>query len=1474
MGDFVNHHVHSHFSVLDGLGKPNDIVDTVVRMGQKSISLTDHGSMSGIPQMARAAYDAGIGFTPGCEAYFTGDRTARHVDRLGEKYYHMILLAHTDAGYHNLVKMQTTAWEEGFYHKPRIDYSTLEAHREGLTVTTACLGSVFNQHLLRGNIAEAEAELHTLIDIMGRENVFVELQRHGIGEQEKILAHQVELARKAGVELLATTDAHYCCPGDADAHDSLLCTSTKATKVQSNRFKFDSDQFFLHSADQMNALFPTEDFPRAVSNTVELAERTEFTLKMGKEAEPLMPSVRVDPGCDEDETFRRHVYAGAADPSRYGDENGEIPEHVRERIEYEIGVITEMGFAGYFIMVEHIISMLAERGITAGPGRGCLAGETEVFNGGGWTPISELKAGDLVYSRKGPDTVLAHWAYDTDPDSEIVSLRTDDGSTLRLTEKHEVLIASEDGPTWRKAAQILPGDTILSDTGGRHLDGILSASKVVTGVDTEPAPEKVYDIAVAGDPSFLTRSGTVHNSAPGSIVVYCLGITGMDPLAHDLYFERFLNPDRVSMPDIDIDIPKGRRQEALALIEQEYGVGHVAHLSNYNMMGMRDALRRAGKVFGLVPSQSDALCNAVAGYCEAYGESLQDFSQRGDLPKQVASDVPTTEHLWTIISTAATWEGTMFASGVHACGIVITDNPLDDHFPIRHSKSTTIPICQFDGPDTESLGGVKMDLLGLINLDQCEEAERNALLDLGVEVDSSRLPLDDPEVFEMLSAGRGGGVFQLGCLAGDTMVSGYRLDDLYSMRHSASMPGYLDSMFLGYGLVGRNMVKTVVSSGVKETVRMVTESGHRLTGTPDHRVFTARGWKRIGELSPGSDRVMVTDGDGTAIRGREDVLAAYSSVRPDLVPVPEGLSVTAGQSTFFPTFRHADDPEHLVLLYPESGHGPATRAADEVSRVDTSVRLTILSYSEAVEEVYRLGGGEGLPLPEQTSLSLVIAVTPAGRQETYDVMMYAPTHNFMASGVVTHNSSGIRSLSRRMKPEAFADLSALIALYRPGPMGSDTHIAYCDRKNLDAEQTVDHPDMVDILSSTYSLPVYQEDLMSLSRHFAGYTGAEADDLRKAVAKKIPAMMEAQRNKFIPAVNARFGGNLGQTLWDFIAPFGEYAFCRAHSSAYAATTYRTAWLKAHYPAQFAGAVIDHNLDSRDDLVVTIGWVRAEGIDIQPPDVQTSLMRSVTGPDTVTLPLHIVTGLGEAKAEEILAERESGGPFKSVTDFAARCKISKSLLINLAKAGALDSLGVSRARVVLSADDVASLSKSRSGRLEIENGLFGDFLDLPDDDEGLDLSVEPDAVQEDDKMVPVDTELYSRWERQALGVSIGEHPFARIRELESARRYLDTHRPVDEFDKPCDGVKFSGIILGVVKKVSKRGNEFSTFSLETDSAVVPGIVFSHLPDGLDGALVLAEGKIEDDSDGGDAEDFSPKAVCFGMKRLDTDALKKKG
>lgn len=1471
MSDFVNHHVHSHFSTLDGLGKPQDIVSTVVGMGQKSISLTDHGTLSGIPTMARAAYEAGIGFTPGCEVYFTGDRTARHIDRLGEKYYHMIMLAHTDEGYHNLVKMQTTAWEEGFYHKPRIDYSVLEKHHKGLTVTTACLGSVFNQHLLRGNLKEAEAELHTLVDIMGKENVFVELQRHGITEQEKILGHQVDLARKAGVGLLATTDAHYCCPGDSDAHDSLLCTSTKATKDKANRFRFDSDQFFLHSAEQMLDLFPPRDFPGAVSNTVDLAERTEFKLKMGSEATSLMPSVRVDEGYDEDETFLRHVYAGAADPSRYGDENGEISEEARKRIEYEIGVITQMGFAGYFLMVEHIISLLASHGINAGPGRGCLDGDTEVFTGAAWKPISTIEPGDCVYSRTGADTVLSVWEHRVDPDEEMVRLWTDSGNSLTLTEKHEVLI--EDSG-WVKAKAILPGDVILADTNWSLPSQIAKTRQTVTSVDRVPAPERVYDLTVAGNPSFLTRAGTVHNSAPGSIVVYCLGITDVDPLAHGLYFERFLNPDRVSMPDIDIDIPKGRRQEALSLIEAEYGVGHVAHLSNYNMMGMRDSLRRAGKVFGLAPGQSDALCNAVAGYCESYGESLKEFSQRGDIPNQIAGDIPTTEHLWRIISTAATWEGTMFASGIHAAGLVITDNPIDDHFPIRHSKNTSIPICQFDGPDTEALGGVKMDLLGLVNLDQCEDAERNALLDLGVEVDSSKLPLDDPEVFELLSQGRGGGVFQLGCLAGDTMVSGYRLDELYAMRHRPDMPGYLDSMFLGSGVVDSNLVKAVVSSGVKETLTMVTESGHTLCGTADHKVFTARGWVSIGDLKTGSDRVMVADEAGYQVRGREDVLEAYASVHPELVKLADGFSVTAGMSTFFPTFRWADDETQMVLLYPESGYVPATRAVDELARLNSSLRLTILSYSEAIEDVYRLGYGESLALPEGAALSPVVSVTPSGSKPTYDIMMHAPVHNFMASGVMTHNSSGIKSLSRRMKPEVFADLSALIALYRPGPMGSDTHIAYCDRKNLGAERTVDHEDMHEVLETTYSLPVYQEDLMSMARHFGGYTGAEADDLRKAVAKKVPAMMEAQMKKFVPAVNSRFGGNLGQTLWDMIAPFGEYAFPRSHSTAYAITTYRTAWLKAHYPAQFAGAVIDQSLDSRDDLVVAIGWVRSEGIDIQPPDVQTSLMRSVTGRDTVTLPLHIVTGLGEAKAEDILSERESGGPFKSVTDFAARCKVPRLLLINLAKAGALDSLGANRAQVVVSADDIASLSKSRSGRLEIENGLFGEFLELPDDDEGIDLTVEPDTVVENDAFVPVDTELYSRWERQALGVSIGEHPFSRIRELNSAQSFLTAYPPVDEFERPKEGVKFSGIIMSVQNKVSKKGNEFATFSMETDSAVVPGIVFKHLPDGLDGAMVLAEGKIEDDSDGGDIENFTPKAVCFGMKRLDTDSLKKKG
>lgn len=1657
--EFVNHHVHSHFSTLDGLSTPQEIVQRAVELGQRSISVTDHGTMSGIPQMYKAAKDAGIGFTPGCEVYFTTERSLKSPDRLGEKYYHMILLAHNQEGYENLSHLQTLGWEEGFYQKPRIDYAALEEHHKGLTVTTACLGGIVNQYLLRDDIEGAERELGKLVDIFGKDNTYVEIQNHGIDEQIQILGQQRDMAKKFGLKMIATSDSHYCTHDEADVHDSLLCTATKAEKSmpgsyddhapgEKTRFKFASDQNFIHSGERMLELFPELEFPGAVTNTVELAEKTDFTMNMGKGKKYLMPITGTSDGKSDAQVLREHVYAGAGEMFRYGDAEGNIPQDVQERIDYELSVIEKMRFSSYFLIMENLINIFTENDIQVGPGRGCLHPNTEVLTDRGWLAIHSVRVGDTVITADGSrgvvHDVLQHELVEGE---KLVKLTNDNGETIRLTAKHKIRVSDHHGNhKWKRAGDIITGDIVVStwgkstperefclseshhlpedsplwktpqwgyivgmlvsraiypddetiqwffepeeetiaetllnclshtvvdtfpeiihhDKGGistitlrhkviaqwmrkkmidhdmfigmgtthytrmflqathqgysttpnfktatansvyeaqvmeyagmsigrmttrsdetveitrRKSKGLQRMSMIIDVDRVTPDVDHVYDLTISGGhPSFLTKFSTVHNSAPGSVVVYCLGITNVDPLAHDLYFERFLNPDRISMPDIDVDIPKSQRQRAMQLIEQEYGKGHVAHLSNYNKMGMRDAILRAAKVYGMIPSAANTFRDIIATWCEERGESLEEFSHRGTPPREIANKLPETNHYNKIVTTAVKFVGRMMGNGVHASGILITDEPLEKNFPLRKAKDAYLPVCQYDGTDTESIGGVKFDLLGLINLDECENTEKNILIDLHEEVDSSDLPLDDEEVYELLSEGRGGGIFQLGCLSGDTIVDGKPLKELYAIRRSIMAEKEVRSVFLGKGQVAPNLVENIVCSGMKNTIRITTKD-HQLRCTPDHKLFTQNGWKPAGDIQPGVDQLLTVNNDvghthvPLGIRGREDVLELYAATFPEYTIVEDPQPVTIFQESFYPTHYNETTGEY-VYLYPDSSGGVIDRLKDEAKYYPDYRKVVVLSYSEAVEKCYEHDTTvcDGILLPRGTQWSQVESSVDAGECMTYDIMMKTPVHNFVANGIMTHNSSGISSLARKMRPTEFNDLSAILALYRPGPMGLGTHDEYSERKNGLKPITADHEEMEEILKKTYALTIFQEDIMSLAKHFAGYTGGEADELRKAVAKKNPVLLEEQKRKFIPRVNENYEDNLGQKLWDIIEPFGQYAFNKSHSVAYALLTYRTAWLKTHYPAQFAGAVMDENLSDKDKIFETITWIKKEGIQVLPPSIQDSELRSTTTIDSISLPLHIIKGLGDRKAQEIIDEREAHGEFSSIVDVISRCSLSGSLVVSMTKAGAFDCFNVDRAAVINELDTIMSLAKSKRSRNSLSAGLFAESVVEDDPADIIDLETQPEYVEDNGKSYLVGDDLYSSWERETMGVLLGKHPFTNLRQLDAVSRVFRRYPPVDEAESEVHGVKFSGIVTNITNKISKRTKrEYCNFTLETDSVMIPGVAFTHFDVKNNGAFVVLEGDIEND---GSEDVFEPQIICRTMRKVNVERLK---
>jgi DNA polymerase-3 subunit alpha len=567
-----------------------------------AVAVTDHGVLSGAIEFYREATKRGIKPIIGFEAYIVEDRLEK--SKVREDRYHLTLLAENNTGYQNLVRMSSLGFIEGYYYKPRIDMRVLKEHSEGIIALTGCLNGRLSHLLFTGDKEGAVAEVRNLQDIFGDNNVFIEIQYQGLAEQEKVNPLVRELAGEVGRPLVATNDVHYLRHEDASSHDALLCIQTGSTLLETKRLKFQGDQFYLKSADEMAQAFPQD--PEALSTTLEIADRCNVTMEFGN---LLIPGFDTADGSDGDNYLRRLCEEGLV--RRYPE--GESTD-IRERLEFELTTIREMGFASYFLIVWDFIKFAKDHDIAVGPGRG---------------------------------------------------------------------------------------------------------------------------------------------SAAGSLVSFCLGITDIDPLKYDLLFERFLNPGRKSMPDIDIDFSPVDREKVLAYVTDRYGRQNVAQIITFGTMAARQATRDAGRVMGLPYGVVDKIVKFIP---EGPGVTLDECLKPGqELREAYDSDSQTRE----VIDIARPIEGLIRQDSIHAAGVVISDRPLTDYVPLQQKGEEAEVVTQFTMNHIESLGLLKMDFLGLRNLDILKAAVRLIRDSCGAEIDLSTLPLDDEKTYEMLRQGQSDGVFQL-----------------------------------------------------------------------------------------------------------------------------------------------------------------------------------------------------------------------------------------------------------------------------------------------------------------------------------------------------------------------------------------------------------------------------------------------------------------------------------------------------------------------------------------------------------------------------------------------------------------------------------------------------------------------------------------------------------------------------------------
>ncbi|HTU28374.1 MAG TPA: DNA polymerase III subunit alpha [Solirubrobacteraceae bacterium] len=1065
-------HVHSEYSLLDGACKIEKLAARAAEFGQPALGLTDHGVMNGSVELFQACRKHDIKPIVGCEVYMVDDHAERAPGRM--ERYHLTLLAADQTGYQNLVKLSSRGFLEGYHRgKPGVDMAQLAEHGQGVIALTGCLASRFCRLLGDDRLDDARGHARELMEAVGPDNVYFEVQKNGIDLQDKCNEGIVKIAREVGRPVVGTGDVHYLRREDYHHHAALLCVQTKST-LAAPKITFDTNEFYLRSNEEMAQSFA--EWPEAIPTTMEIAERCNVEIELGGQ---LIPSFPTPDGTDERGYLRELVDEGLR--RRYGDP---IPAAARERADYELGVIDSMGFNAYFLIVWDFVHYAKGAGIAVGPGRG---------------------------------------------------------------------------------------------------------------------------------------------SAAGSIIAYSLSITDLDPLKYDLLFERFLNPERVSMPDIDMDFSVRGREQVIRYVTEKYGKEAVAQIVTFGKMFPRAATRDAARVLGHDYATGDRLSKLIPDPEQGRAPSFEKCLAPGE-PLRAEIDKDGTAR--QIIDVAQGLEGIIRNASIHAAAVVISDRDLTDILPLQIADTGTTDengdkiyrtVTQFSMKPVEQLGLLKMDFLGLRNLDVIEDALDIIERSTGERPDMDRLPLDDETTYEMLARGDSIGVFQF-------------------------------------------------------------------------------------------------------------------------------------------------------------------------------------------------------------------------------------------------ESEGMREALRRVGVTEFADLIALVALYRPGAMDQIPNYA---RGKRDPE-TIAYPDerLRPIIEDTKGVILYQEQAMLISKELAGFSGARADDLRKAIGKKNREAMAALKPEFFEG--CRSSGTAEaviESLWATNEKSADYSFNKSHAACYALIAYRTAWLKANYPAEYMAALISSVMSTKDKVPFFVGQAEAMGIEILPPDVNLSDHEFVVVEGNIRFGLDAVKGVGYAAVEAIKNARgpiapgatQPEQPFTDLFDFCERVDnraVNKKAIEALIKCGAFGSTGDSRKGMLAVLEQAqAAGSKSQQDALIGQGSIFDLSMDLGDGAAmaGSGSGAAPFAGP---SHAPIPGEEFDQTEllaaeKESLGLYVSTHPLKEIGPALRAKADFTVGELADRRDG--DWVTVGGMITQLKKIKTRKGDMMSFITLSDTEDSVECIVFGKVMESAGSALeldsiVLIRGKVE--------------------------------
>jgi DNA polymerase-3 subunit alpha len=1046
---FAHLHLHTEYSLLDGLTRIPDLVKKCVASGMPAVAVTDHGNMFGMMKLFDACEktkdaEGNWGLKPilGCEVYVapktrfdrkleakntTGDEGLEDcVDPSGSRDagYHLVLLAKNPVGFTNLCKLVSSGFTEGFYYKPRIDKDLLRQHSEGLIGLSACLGGEVQARILQNRLDQAERVACDFRDIFG-EDFYLEIQDQGFEKEKEIIPYQEALAAKLGIPLVATNDAHYLDHRDADLHDTLLCIGTKTTKAKEKRMRFSTDQFYVKTPEEMQAVFP--DHPEYLDRTLEIAAKIDLFPITRK---PITPQFPVPEGHDLQSYFTlvaRETFEQRLQECQPLWQQGVLKhseQAYRDRLAFELDMILKMGFPGYFLLVWDFIRKAREMGVPVGPGRG---------------------------------------------------------------------------------------------------------------------------------------------SAAGSIVAWSMMITDIDPMQYDLLFERFLNPERVSMPDVDIDFCRDGRQKVIEYVTAKYGQDRVSNIVTINQLKTKAVIKDVARVFEKDFAFANNLTKLVPqepGKPITIGEALE----KSDKLRELYNTDPEVKN---ILDISARLEGIARNTGVHAAGVIISPDELTQFAPLCKDKDNKVMV-QYTMTEAERAGLLKMDFLGL-----------------------------------------------------ETLTQIAKIQEVIARRHGAPK-------------------------------------------------------------------------DMTTIRAFDD-------------------------------------------------------------------------------------------------------------KKTFELFAAGDT-----DGVFQFESGGMKQLLRQLGPDRFDDLIALNALFRPGPLGAGMGTTYVERRHGREPVTYMFPDLEPILSPTYGVILYQEQVMQIASLIAGYSLGEADMLRRAMGKKDKEKMAKEKSKFIErGTERKYDKAKVADLFDLIEFFAGYGFNKSHSAAYAMVAYETGYLKANYPVEFMAGLLSTKSGRTDDVAKYVQNCREGGIEVMGPDINESALDfTATGDRQIRFGFAAVKGLGEAALQAILEARQAEGRFKDLfhalksTDLQ---KANRKVWESLIKAGAFDSLEPNRAALIQGLPDAVSAA-GRGGADTSMTSLF-------DDAELASLS--------EDWRVPENIEPWDRKtrlaaEREVLGLFVSGHPLEEFKDAIQVHTHGTLAKILEDVAagklRDRNEVSLGAMVSTVAFKTNQKGEPWAILQVE--------------------------------------------------------------